>query len=122
MQLIGIILIIAVGGLYGLWLWFMQHQTGVMAHASGGVQSFDIVVKGVYSPSVIRAKMGAPIRINFKRAEDTECSRFVNFPDLKIRRELPQNQDVAIDIKPARPGQFLFTCDMGMYQGKLIIE
>lgn len=49
---------------------------------------FDILVKGVYSLSVIKAKFGKSIRINFKREELTECFRFVNFSDFKIRCEL----------------------------------
>lgn len=122
MQLIGIILIIIVIGLYGWWLWYTKSQKGVTAKEEGGIQIFNILVKGVYSPSVITAKLGKPIKINFRREESTECSRFVNFPDFKIRKELPENQTVTIEFTPDRPGEFIFTCDMSMYQGKLIIE
>lgn len=122
MQTIGIILIIAVVGLYIAWIWYTKKQSGVIAHESGGVQVFDILVKGVYSPSVIKAKLGKPIRINFKREESTGCSRFVNFSDFKIRRELPEGKTVTIEITPAKKGEYIFACDMGMYQGKLIVE
>ena len=89
MQIIGIILILIVIGLYALWIWYTKNQRGVTAKTEGKTQVFNILVKGVYSPSVIKAKVGKPVRINFKRDESTECSRFVNFPDFKIRQELP---------------------------------
>lgn len=120
--IIGVILILVVITLYIFWLWSSKKQKGVSAKESAGVQVFDILVKGVYSPSVIRAKVGKPVRINFRREEDNECSRFVNFSDFKIRKELPEGQTVTIEFTPDRTGEFLFTCDMSMYQGRLIIE
>ena len=121
MQIIGFILILVVLGLYGLWLWSMRHQEAVGAKAVAGRQEFQIIVKGVYSPSVIKAKVGQPVRINFIRQESTDCSRFVNFADFKIRKELPEGQTVAVEFTPDQKGEFLFTCDMSMYQGKLIV-
>lgn len=122
MQIIGIALILAVIGLYLLWLRFTLNQKGVAAKEVAGTQEFDIEVRGVYSPSVIRAKMGKPVRLNFTRNESTECSRFVVFSDFKIRKELPEGQTVSIEFTPDRLGEFSFTCDMAMYQGKLIVE
>ncbi|HLD28422.1 MAG TPA: cupredoxin domain-containing protein [Patescibacteria group bacterium] len=122
MQIIGIILILAVIGLYILWLWYAKNQRGADAKIKNNIQVFDILVKGVYSPGVIKAKLDKPIRINFRREESSECSRFVNFPDFKIRKELPEDKTVTIDIVADKPGVFIFTCDMSMYQGKLIIE
>lgn len=122
MQITGVILILVVIGLYALWITYTKNQQGVSAKTEGGVQVFDILVKGVYSPSVITAKLGKPIKINFKREESSECSRFVNFPDFKIREELPEDKTVTIKLNPDKKGEFIFTCDMSMYQGKLIIE
>lgn len=122
MQIIGIILIIITAGLYGLWIWYTKNQHAVVAKESGGVQEFEILVKGVYSPSVIKAAAGRAVRIKFRREETTECSRYVNFPDFKIRKELPEGQTVAIEFMPKETGEFMFTCDMSMYRGRLIVE
>jgi plastocyanin domain-containing protein len=121
-QIIGVFLILVVVGLYVYWIYIMKKQTGVKAEEKGGVQVFDIIVKGVYSPNVITAKIGEPIKINFTRQEDSECSRYVVFSDFNIRKELPENKTIAVELKPEKPGEYLFTCDMGMYQGKLIVE
>lgn len=120
--IIGVILIVVVIALYLFWLWSTKRQKGVGAKESGGVQIFDIIVKGVYSPAIIKAKVGKPVRINFRREETNECSRFVNFPDFKIRKELPEGKTISIEFTPERKGEFIFTCDMSMYQGRLIVE
>lgn len=122
MKIIGIALIVIVVALYLAWIFYTRKQSGVSAKEENGVQVFDILVKGVYSPSVIRAKVGRPARINFTREESTDCSRFVNFSDFKIRQELPEGKTVAIELTPEKAGEYTFACDMNMYQGKLIIE
>ncbi len=122
MQIIGIILIIIVIILYLLWLWYTKNQTATSAKQEENVQVFNILVKGVYSPNVIKAKLGKLIRINFTRKESTDCSRYVNFPDFKIRKELPEGKETSLEIMPEKTGAFPFNCDMNMYQGKLIVE
>jgi len=121
-QIIGVFLILVVIGLYAYWIYSTKKQTGVKAREKGGVQVFDITVKGVYSPNVIRAKIGELIKINFTRQEDSECSRYVVFSDFNIRKELPENETITIELKPLKAGKYSFTCDMGMYQGTLIVE
>ncbi|MCX6779426.1 MAG: cupredoxin domain-containing protein [Candidatus Magasanikbacteria bacterium] len=122
MKPIGLVLILLIIGIFVLWIWATKRKRGVAPIKTNGVQIFNILVKGVYAPNVIRAKFGLPIQINFKREEDTDCSRYVNFPDWHIRKELPQGQTVTIKIPADRKGTFSFMCDMSMYQGKLIIE
>ena len=121
MQIIGVVLILFIIALFAAWRYWTKKQTGVAAKETGGVQEFDIKVKGVYSPSVIHAKAGQPVRINFLREEDTECSRFVTFESLNIRKDLPRDKQVAVEFTP-KVGEYKFTCDMGMYQGKLIVK
>jgi len=122
MQIIGIILIIIVIMLYLLWLWYTKNQSATSAKIEKDVQTFNILVKGVYSPNIIKAKKNKLVRINFVRKESTDCSRFVNFTDFKIRKELPEGEKITIEIMPEKSGVFPFNCDMNMYQGKLIIE
>ena len=122
MQYIGVILILVVIALYVVWILYTRKQEGVSAKKEAGAQTFDILVKGVYSPGVIKAKAGEMVRINFRREEDADCSRFVNFPDFRIRKELPRGETVTIELLPEKEGEYEFACDMDMYKGKLIIE
>ena len=121
-QIIGIILIAVVLDLYILWIFYTKNQSGTESISTGDIQEFDILVKGGYSPSVITAKINLPVKINFLRQEKSECSHYVVFSDFKIRKELPENKTVSIEFTPKSKGDFGFTCDMGMYQGKLIVK
>ena len=122
MQILGVVLILAVVALFLLWTRSKRHERGVVGQTLGGARVFDVVVKGVYAPAVLRARLGQKVKINFLRQESSECSRFVSFPDFKIRQELPEGKTVTVELAPTRKGEYSFACDMSMYQGRLIIE
>jgi len=121
-QIVGVLLLAVVVILYVSWLRLMKNRKGVTAKNKDGEQVFEVTVKGVYAPDTLRAKAGRPVRINFLRQEDTDCSRFVNLPDFKIRQELPKNKIVSVVFTPNKKGEYLFTCDMSMYRGRIIVE
>lgn len=116
MRTIGSILIAVVVILYLLWLRFQRKQEAAVLGASGR-QELTVIVKGAYSPNVINVKRGVPVRLHFDRREDTDCSRFVVFSDLQLRKDLPAFSITDIEFTPEKTGEIPFTCDMGMYQG-----
>jgi len=75
-----------------------------------------------YQPMSINLKKGIPARITFVRSTDETCATEVVFPDFGIRRDLPLNQTVAVNITPNKAGEFTFTCGMNMQRGKLIVR
>ena len=121
MRLVGIILILVVIGLYALWLRVQRRQETAVVGTSG-VQEATVVVKGAYTPNVITVQAGKPVALTFDRQEDAECSRFVTIDGVHIRQDLPAHQQTTIRFTPEKAGEFSFTCDMGMYQGQLIVE
>ena len=86
-----------------------------------GVQDVSIIVRRRYRPAAIVVRCGVPLRLKFVRDEDSPCSQTVIFPDFGISRSLPAHRTTAIELTPDRAGEFLFTCEMGMYQGILIV-
>jgi P-type Cu+ transporter len=121
MQILGIVLILVITGLYGLWLRFQRRQEAAVVGTSGE-QEVTITVKGAYQPNAITVQAGKPVALTFDRQEDVECSRFVTIDGLNIRQDLPAHQQTTIRFTPQKPGELAFTCDMGMYQGRLIVE
>lgn len=81
-----------------------------------------IVDGGVYQPNVIATKLGNPINLRFIRKDPSRCAQTVIFPELGQALELPFNEPVDINLAPKEPGEYKFSCEMGMYQGKLIVE
>ncbi len=121
MIILGIILIILIIGLLGLWLRSQHQQEAAVVNATGA-QEATIIVKGAYQPNVVTVQAGKPVVLTFDRQEDAECSRFVTIDRVHIRQDLPAHQKTAIRFTPEKPGEYSFTCDMGMYQGRLIVQ
>jgi plastocyanin domain-containing protein len=120
-------LVIAAAGTTILWVnWYFfaaeRAPATAVAGVTGGAQEVTIVVHGGYSPSVIRVKAGAPVRLLFDRQETSGCSEEVVFGDFGIRTFLPAHQSTAITVTPPTPGTYEFTCGMSMLRGKLIAE
>lgn len=121
MQILGIILIAAVIAL--LLLYFKWSKKEVMAgKGSKENQEVTVVVSGSYSPNLIRAKVGKPLTIIFDRKEDSECSKKVIFSDFGIIEELSDFGKTEVRFTLDKKGEFTFNCEMGMYQGKIIVE
>lgn len=82
----------------------------------------DITVSGGYSPEVISIPVGKPTRINFLRTDPTDCLSEVVLSDFRVKKELPLNKKVTIEITPQKLGEYVFTCGMNMYHGKIIVR
>ncbi len=105
-------------------LWLLTHRPEVARAVTGsdGVQEMTIVVRGHYRPATIVARRGVPLRLLFDRQEDDPCSERVIFSDFQQERWLAPFATTSVQFIPTRSGEFLFTCAMGMYQGRLVVE
>jgi plastocyanin domain-containing protein len=106
----------------GILLFFFGPRKAVSARAAAsGVQEVDILVQGGYSPAVVQAKRGQPLRLRFNRQESAACSDVVVFPDFGVRRDLPAFRTTIVEIVPDRNGEFTFVCGMNMLRGTLVV-
>ncbi|MDO8576780.1 MAG: cupredoxin domain-containing protein [Candidatus Daviesbacteria bacterium] len=114
-------MLVTVIGLLGIiftyWFFLMKKEKQVNV-----VSEVDITVSGGYSPEVISIPKGKPTKINFLRTDPSDCLSEVVLSDFKIRKELPMNQKVSIEITPQKMGEYKFTCGMNMYHGKIIVK
>jgi plastocyanin domain-containing protein len=81
-----------------------------------------IRVRCGYIPDTIHIPAGVPLRLIFRREETSSCSEQVIFPAFGKSAMLPPGELVAVDLPPAEPGEYEFTCAMGMLHGRLLIE
>jgi len=58
----------------------------------------------------------------FDRQETSGCSEEIVFPDFNIRRFLPANERTVIELTPASPATYEFTCGMSMLHGRVVAE
>ncbi|MBX9599681.1 MAG: cupredoxin domain-containing protein [Bryobacteraceae bacterium] len=105
------------------WYFFMAPRTAVAAATSAaGRQEVTIRVEGGYTPSVIRAKRGKPLRLIFDRREKSPCSDEIVISEFGVRRFLKPFEKTVIDVTPAQAGAFEFTCGMSMLRGQIQVE
>ncbi len=106
-----------------VWFFWLKRAKGVRAaETMGGYQEAMILVKGGYTPDTIVVRHGKPVRINFRREETASCSDKVVFADFQKTADLPTGQVVAVEFLPKEPGEFVFSCPMGMFRGRLVVE
>jgi plastocyanin domain-containing protein len=116
--LFGVLLIILIN-----WYFFFSKGKQTQARVeSEGIQEVKVIVKGGYSPDVIVVKKGIPVRIDFYRDETADCSDTIVFGDFNIRKPLPAFRTTPVEFTPEKPGEYTFTCGMGMMKGRLIVE
>ena len=77
---------------------------------------------GIYDPPVIKAKKGQTLHLRFLREDKTACSEVVVFDQLNLSAKLPIGKPYVLTFTVKSAGEYNFTCQMGMYRGKLIVE
>ena len=114
-------LLVAVFGTVGIiftyWFFLMKKEKEVESRGE-----VDITVSGGYSPEAVSIPLGKLTKINFLRTDPTDCLSEVVLPDFKIKKELPLNKKITIEITPQKAGEFGYACGMNMYHGKIIVK
>ena len=105
----------AFGIAFTYWFFLMKREKEVLVTGS----SIDIKVDGGYQPDFISIPKGETTKINFTRKDPSTCLEEVVLGDFKIRKYLPINKTVTVEITPQKEGEFSFTCGMNMFHGKL---
>ena len=115
-NLAGIILI----GLI-IW-WFWLSQTGRRKAASVTSETTIIVDDGVYTPALVHARAGQPLTLHFDRRDPSPCAEQVIFHGLEVSEFLDNGKVTTVTLQDLPEGEYRFTCQMQMYQGRLIVD
>jgi len=89
------------------------------AQVTGGVQAIAVKVGTTYSPNVIRLKSGIPAEITF--GQGGGCTAQVMSKDIGFSEDLSAGPKV-IKLPAMKPGEYSFSCGMGMVFGKIVVE
>lgn len=113
-----IVMIAGVAGMaFTYWFFLMKRSKEVAV-----TDAVEITVKGGYSPEVIAIPKGKTTTVTFIRKDPNSCLEEVVLPDFKIRKHLPLNQSVTVELTPQQTGEFTYSCGMNMYHGKIIVK
>lgn len=106
-----------------VWFFWGPRRAGVAAGLTAdGEQEAMILVKGGYTPDVVVVQAGKPVRLTFRREENVACSEMVLFPDFGRSAHLPEGASVDVEFTPDTPGEYEFSCQMGMFRGRVVVE
>ena len=97
-------------------------DAGAPSTGAPAVREVEIIVENGYTPSVIEITEGQALRLRFVRHDYSPCSREVVFPSQNIRRMLPTNQPVVIDLPALAVGEHPFQCWMNMLRGRIVVR
>lgn len=116
-NIVAIILgVLAIIGTY--WFFFMKGKRGSIVAGD----TANIRVEGGYSPETITIRKGKTTTLRFTRTDPTSCLEEIILPDFRVRKQLPLNETVSIEITPQKTGAFPYSCGMNMYHGTIIVE
>ncbi|WP_348519542.1 cupredoxin domain-containing protein [Bifidobacterium sp. ESL0798] len=113
---IAVILVALIVSVAIVWYFFAPRKAA-QASREGALQTAHIVVKGGYTPAEIDVEAGSPVRLQFDRQEDGECSSHVVFSDLGIDQTLPPFTTTDVEFTPNKPGDLPYACGMNMLHG-----
>ena len=98
-------------------------EAAAAAGAASGPQTvaIDVTDRG-FVPAQVSVHAGSPVTLVVTRKTDATCAKEIVLADEGIRRELPLNETVRIDLAPPAPGEHRYACGMGMVSGTLKVQ
>ncbi len=113
-----VVILLGVSSIVFVWWYFLGKKRKEVRVS----ESVDIIVDGGYSPEVISIPAGKTTQFNFLRRDPTNCLEELVIPDFRIKRGLPLNEKVTVEITPKKSGEYTYHCGMNMYKGKIIVK
>lgn len=111
-----LVAIFSIAGIAITYWFFLMRKEQEVAVTSDSV---DIIVEGGYQPEVISVPRGKTTKLNFTRKDQSSCLEEVILGDFKVRKSLPLNQTITIPITPQKEGEYVYSCGMNMFHGKI---
>ncbi|KGF73886.1 hypothetical protein DO97_05875 [Neosynechococcus sphagnicola sy1] len=104
------------------WWFLLKPRQVQQAQFQSDIQTVTITVDGGYQPDYVVVKVGQPLRLQFRRQDANSCLEEIQLPDFGISAHLPMNVTTSIELTPQQPGEYPFTCGMGMYRGTISVQ
>ncbi|MGE5836557.1 MAG: efflux RND transporter periplasmic adaptor subunit [Acidobacteriota bacterium] len=90
---------------------------------SGAAARVEIAVtKDGFVPDRVTVPLGQSITLVFTRTAQKTCATEVVVPALKVRKELPLNKPVIVEMPPQPAGEISFACGMDMLRGAVVVR
>jgi plastocyanin domain-containing protein len=88
---------------------------------SGRTIELKVTAKG-FEPDQVHVKKGEPLKLLVTRTTDQTCAKQLVVKDAGVRKDLPLNQPVTIELTPEKGGEIRYACGMDMVSGVLAVD
>lgn len=85
------------------------------------VIDLQVTEKG-FEPTTIDVRPGTSVVLKGTRKTDSTCATEIQVPSKKIKKSLPLNQTVSIDLGKLEKGEVRFACGMNMVSGQIVVR
>jgi plastocyanin domain-containing protein len=89
--------------------------------SSAQTVSVSVTEKG-FEPSTLKVESKKDVILMVTRKTDATCAKEIVFPAMKIKKELPLNKVVAINLGKLAKGNINFSCAMDMVSGVINVQ
>ncbi|MBW4061678.1 sulfite exporter TauE/SafE family protein [Candidatus Saccharibacteria bacterium] len=80
------------------------------------------ITDSAYSPAIMQAKAGAPIRLTVTTADVKGCARSLVIPSIGYQKVFDTTGTETIELPAQKPGKIRLTCSMGMYNAQINVN
>ena len=112
-----IVTITGIATIVGIYWFFFGKKEEAMESKT----SWDILVDGGYKPSTVTLPAGKKSTLTFTRKDANSCLEEIVLPGFKIKKFLPLNEPVTVQLSPTKPGIFAMHCSMNMFHGRIVV-
>lgn len=87
-----------------------------------GVRTVEMTVtEDGFEPSKIKAKKGEKLRLVVTRKTDKTCATEIVIPPHGIKKDLPLDKAVTVELTPKASGEIRYACGMGHITGIVFV-
>lgn len=104
------------------WQWALGGRSGAGVDASSTAADPNpvIQVSGTgYSPSTITVPSGQPVNLKLVAKGQLGCTSILRIPKLDIQEQIASRSTTVVTATFPEPGNYSFSCGMGMYTGTI---
>lgn len=84
-------------------------------------QTFDVTVtQEGFQPKTIKAKSASAVILKITRKTDATCATEIQIPSKNVKKNLPLNKTVSIELGVLEKGEISFGCGMNMMEAGVI--
>lgn len=92
-----------------------------LAKDNAQIIELQVTEKG-FEPSAVTVKPGKPIVLKITRKTDSTCATQVKIPSKNIKKDLPLNKTITVDLGIVGKGAVPFSCGMDMITGLITVQ